>query len=229
MSASKAARRQNGSIPYFTPLPNRLCLRPAIPQRTIPWAADALVWSCLVGTVVKVIRAKLHGLRVTGADLHYHGSITLDPEHCEQAGLYPTEFVEVWNKNSGARLSTYVIFGEPGSRCCVLNGAAARTCQVGDELIIAAAEDIDPKDLYALKPRVVTFMPDNAIDQILQYEVFKSDVRDFDFRIVDQSAHKPASVHNYANVDLNAIRAELKSKGLSDQDIGAFIAKHLTR
>ena len=67
--------------------------------------------------VVNVIRAKLHGLRVTGADLHYHGSITLDPEHCDQAGLYPTEFVDVWNKNTGARLSTYVIFGEAGSRC----------------------------------------------------------------------------------------------------------------
>ena len=62
----------------------------------------------------RVIRAKLHGLRVTMSDLHYHGSITLDPEHCDAAGIYPTEFVDVWNKNSGARLSTYVIFGQPG-------------------------------------------------------------------------------------------------------------------
>src|ERR1700760_1661111 len=84
--------------------------------------------------VIKVIRAKLHGIRVTGADLNYHGSITLDPEHGQRAGLYPLEFVDIWNKNSGARLSTYVIYGAPGSRCCVLNGAAARTCQVGDEL-----------------------------------------------------------------------------------------------
>lgn len=179
--------------------------------------------------LVNVIRAKLHGLRVTGADLHYHGSITLDPEHCEQAGIYPTEFVEVWNKNSGARLSTYVIFGKAGSRCCVLNGAAARTCQVGDELIIAAAEDIAPEGLYELRPKIVTFMPDNHIDQILQYEVFKSEARAFDFRIVDETAHKPARVHNYANVDMGAIRVELKSKGLSDGDVNAFIAKYLTR
>ena len=85
-----------------------------------------------------VLIAKLHGLRVTGADLGYEGSIALDPEHYELAGMLPFEFVDVWNKNSGARISTYVIAGERGSRCCVLNGAAARTCAVGDELIIAA-------------------------------------------------------------------------------------------
>src|SRR5690606_31511162 len=85
--------------------------------------------------VRKVVRGKLHGIRVTGADLDYHGSITLDPDHCEAAGILPMEFVDIWNKNSGARLSTYVIYGERGSRCCILNGAAARTCQRGDEVI----------------------------------------------------------------------------------------------
>ena len=179
--------------------------------------------------MVNVIRAKLHGLRVTGADLHYHGSITLDPEHCDQAGIYPTEFVQVWNKNSGARLSTYVIFGDAGSRCCVLNGAAARTCQVGDELIIAAAEDVEPEKIYALQPKVVTFKPGNEVDQVLQYEVFKSDARQFDFRIVDGKAHQPASIHNYPDVNLSAIRGELESKGLSEADIDSFISKYLTR
>ena len=179
--------------------------------------------------MVRVIRAKLHGVRVTSADLHYHGSITLDPEHCDQAGIYPTEFVEIWNKNSGARLTTYVIFGAPGSRCCVLNGAAARTCQVGDELIIAAAADVKPEELYAIRPRVVTFTPNNEIDQILYYEVFKSAARDFDFRIVDAAATRPGSVHNYANVDVRAIRDELKAKGLSPTDIDGFVAKYLTR
>ncbi len=178
---------------------------------------------------MRVIRAKLHGVRVTAADLHYHGSITLDPDYCVQAGLYPLEFVEIWNKNSGARLTTYVIFGEAGSRCCVLNGAAARTCQVGDELIIAAAAEIEPPQLYELRPRVVTFTPNNEIDQVLYYEVFKSEAREFDFRIVDATATRPASVHNYANVDLRAIRADLKAKGLSDPDIETFVGKYLTR
>jgi aspartate 1-decarboxylase len=176
-----------------------------------------------------VIRAKLHGLRVTGADLHYHGSITLDPEHCDRAGLYPTEFVDIWNKNSGARLTTYVIFGEPGSRCCVLNGAAARTCQVGDELIIAATADVTPPELYGIQPTILTFTPDNEIDQVLHYEVFKSPVREFDFRIVDATATHPASVHNYANVDVRGIREALKGKGWNLADIEGFIGKYLTR
>lgn len=134
--------------------------------------------------MIKVVRAKLHGIRVTGADLHYHGSITLDPEQCARAGIYPMEFVEIWNKASGARISTYVIFGEPGSRCCILNGAAARTCQKGDEVIIAAASYVTPDQLYTLRPRVLTFNPDNSVDQDLAYEVFKSDAREFDFRTV---------------------------------------------
>lgn len=180
--------------------------------------------------VIRVLRAKLHGIRVTGADLHYHGSITMDPEHCAEAGLHPTEFVDVWNKNSGTRLTTYIIYGEPGSRCCILNGAAARTCQVGDELILAASCDMDPKDLYDHQPRILTFTPGNEIDQILQYDIFKSDTLAFDFRITDLSAtEQKVSVHNYANVDLNAIRAELEEKGLDTAAIDAFISRHLTR
>ena len=179
--------------------------------------------------MVKVIRAKLHGIRVTGADLHYHGSITLDPDHAAAAGLYPTEFVDIWNKNSGARLSTYVIYGAPGSRCCVLNGAAARTCQVGDELIIAASAEVEPAELYQLKPRILTFTPDNEIDQMLYYEVFKSEAREFDFRIVDTTKSRPASAHNYANVDVRAIREALKAKGLTDVDIESFVEKFLAK
>ena len=76
---------------------------------------------------------------------------------------------------------------------------------------------------------IVTFTPNNEIDQILHYEVFKSDARAFDFRIVDARATALASVHNYANVDLRAIRATLKSKGLSTADIEDFVAKFLTR
>src|SRR5215813_12915704 len=91
----------------------------------------------------KVLGGKLHGIRVTEANLDYHGSITLDPDHCDAAGILPLEFVEIWNKTTGARISTYVIHGERGSACCVLNGAAARTCQVGDELIIAARADVE--------------------------------------------------------------------------------------
>jgi aspartate 1-decarboxylase len=130
--------------------------------------------------MIRVVRAKLHGIRVTGADLNYHGSITLDPEHCRQAGIYPLEFVEIWNKATAARISTYVIFGEPGSRCCILNGAAARTCHAGDEVIIAASDYINPRELPEMHPRVLTFKPDNEVDEVLEYRVGEADgVYDF--------------------------------------------------
>ena len=143
--------------------------------------------------MLKIIRAKLHGIRVTAADLNYHGSITLDPDHCAEVGIYPLEFVEIWNKHSGARISTYVIYGVPGSRCCVLNSAAARTCQVGDEIIITASNYVEPHDLYTLEPRVLTFQPDNSVGQRLSYQVFKTKARKFDFRILEQGADTDAS------------------------------------
>jgi aspartate 1-decarboxylase len=107
--------------------------------------------------------AKLHGLRVTGADLHYEGSIALDPEHCEQVGLLPFEFVEIWNKTTGSRISTYVIYGERGGRGCRLNGAAARSCQVGDELIIAARAEVELAELGEARPRIAIFDTGNEL------------------------------------------------------------------
>jgi L-aspartate-alpha-decarboxylase len=124
---------------------------------------------------IEVVRAKLHDIRVTGADLNYHGSVTLDPEHCEEVGILPLEFVEVWNKASGARLSTYVIWGERGSRCCILNGAAARTCQVGDPVIIVARLTISPSALVQLRPRVAVFDAENRIIDRLEYRVHADD------------------------------------------------------
>lgn len=115
------------------------------------------------------VTAKLHGIRVTEADLDYHGSITLDPDHCEAAGILPMEFVDIWNKQSGARISTYVIYGTRGARQCILNGAAARTCQVGDQLIICANEMRPAADVTDLRPTVLTFTPENDIDEVLTY------------------------------------------------------------
>lgn len=179
-------------------------------------------------TTMRIVRAKLHGLRVTGADLNYHGSITLDPEHCDLAGIYPMEFVDIWNKASGARLSTYVIHGEPGSRCCVLNGAAARTSQAGDELIICAAQQGRVDQLYELKPRILTFLPDNSVDQVLMYDVFKSAARPFDFRIIDASTELAEVCHTYSNVNVVAIRTELEQRGWVSADIDAFCEQYFS-
>ncbi|MER9329755.1 aspartate 1-decarboxylase [Mesorhizobium sp. M0488] len=119
----------------------------------------------------KIVAAKLHGITVTDADLNYHGSITLDPDHCEKAGIFPLEFVDVWNKASGRRISTYVIYGERGSRCCVLNGAAARTCQTGDEIIVCSSVYIEANQIAKIKPRVLMFNSDNSVRERMFYDV----------------------------------------------------------
>ncbi|MBQ7457244.1 MAG: aspartate 1-decarboxylase [Desulfovibrio sp.] len=126
--------------------------------------------------MIQILRAKLHGIHVTGCDLNYHGSITLDPTVCAEAGIYPLEFVYIWNKNNGQRISTYVMTGEAGSRCCILNGAAARTCQIGDPLIISCVEYIaDPKELCSVRPRVVTFDDSNSPLETFALQVTEKD------------------------------------------------------
>ncbi|HVI29610.1 aspartate 1-decarboxylase [Hansschlegelia sp.] len=139
----------------------------------------------------RFVRAKLHGLRVTGADLNYHGSITLDPEICRRAGIDPLEFVEIWNKNSGARISTYVLYGVAGSRCCILNGAAARTCQIGDEVIIASATYGDVEEVISASPTVLTFRPDNEVAEEIGYRVFRNEAGELDMTIESGGAVVP--------------------------------------
>lgn len=132
----------------------------------------------------KVVAGKLHGIRVTGADLDYHGSITLDPDHCEAAGILPMEFVDIWNKYSGARISTYVIYGERGSQCCILNGAAARTCQKGDEIIICNSVYVTEPEIEQIKPVILTFHADNSIDERLSYDVSRDSQNRLSFNII---------------------------------------------
>ncbi|WP_439501084.1 aspartate 1-decarboxylase [Aminobacter ciceronei] len=136
----------------------------------------------------KIVAGKLHGIHVTEANLNYHGSITLDPDHCEEAGILPMEFVEIWNKSSGARISTYVILGERGSRCCILNGAAARTCQAGDQVIICNSVYLNESEITALKPRVLTFDKDNRIADRLTYSVERDQAGRYSFSILDEAS-----------------------------------------
>ena len=148
----------------------------------------------------KVVGAKLHGIYVTEANIDYHGSITLDPDHCEEAGFLPLEFVEIWNKNSGARLSTYVILGERGSRCCILNGAAARTCQPGDQLIICNSLYIHGDEIPTLNPKVLTFDRDNNVMDRLSYHVSVDKAGHYRFSIEDEAGgaqRVPLKAKNY--------------------------------
>ncbi|MBB4427561.1 aspartate 1-decarboxylase [Bradyrhizobium sp. CIR48] len=135
----------------------------------------------------KVLAAKLHGIHVTEANLHYHGSITLDPDHCEEAGILPMEFVEIWNKSSGARISTYVIFGARGSRCCVLNGAAARTCQVGDAIIVCSSAYVVHTEIVQQTPKILTFDRDNHRTDRMTYSVNRDDTGRYSFEILGEA------------------------------------------
>jgi aspartate 1-decarboxylase len=177
--------------------------------------------------MIKVVRAKLHGLWVTDAELHYHGSITLDPDICQRAGIYPLEFVDIWNKASGARISTYVIYGEPGSRCCVLNGAAARTCQAGDEIIIAASSYVQPRELYTLDPKVLTFRRDNSVASELSYSVFETAERAFNFAIHEEEVADEAAAKVALDRKREALKRDLMNAGLSEHKALDMVAKHV--
>lgn len=111
-----------------------------------------------VEMVVEVVKSKIHRARVTEADLHYVGSITIDRVLMEAAGLIPNEKVQVVNVNNGARLETYVIVGEPRSGKICLNGPAARLVQVGDIVIILSYTWME-RDL-ALQHQPTIIFPD---------------------------------------------------------------------
>ena len=110
---------------------------------------------------VTMFKGKLHRLTVTEADLHYEGSITLDEELMEAAGLLAYERVQVLNVQNGARLETYTIPAVRGSRTVCLNGPAARLVAPGDEVIVIAYADMTPEEARAHKPRVVLVDGDN--------------------------------------------------------------------
>ncbi|WP_296954256.1 aspartate 1-decarboxylase [uncultured Dialister sp.] len=102
-----------------------------------------------------MMHGKLHRATVTEANLNYMGSITIDQDLLDAAGILPGELVQITNNNNGARLETYTIPGKRGSGVVCLNGAAARCTQVGDIVIIMAYAQMDEKEARALQPKVV--------------------------------------------------------------------------
>lgn len=102
-----------------------------------------------------MFHGKIHRATVTQANLEYMGSITIDEELLELAGILPGERVQVVNNNNGARLETYTIAGKRGSGVICLNGAAARKAQVGDTVIIIAYAMMTKEEAQNLVPAVV--------------------------------------------------------------------------
>jgi aspartate 1-decarboxylase len=110
-----------------------------------------------------MLKSKIHGAQVTQTELYYAGSITIDQDLMDAADLLPNEFVQVVNMNNGARLETYVIAGERGSRIICLNGPAARMAVVGDVVHIIGACQVEDAQARTLEPRIVILGPDNVI------------------------------------------------------------------
>jgi aspartate 1-decarboxylase len=111
--------------------------------------------------MLTMLKCKLHGARVTETILHYEGSIGIDEELLEVAGLLPFELVHVWNVTNGQRFETYVITQPPGSGSISVNGAAARLVALGDELIIAAFAQVPESEARAWQPTVVILNANN--------------------------------------------------------------------
>lgn len=117
-----------------------------------------------------MFKSKIHRATVTEANLNYVGSITIDKDLMEAAGILPNEKVQVVNNNNGARLETYVIEGEPGSGVICLNGAAARYVQPGDIVIIITYTAIDAREAKTFKPRIVMVDENNRINKVIHHE-----------------------------------------------------------
>ena len=105
--------------------------------------------------IYTMMHGKIHRATVTEANLNYVGSITIDEDLLDAAGILPGEKVQIVNNNNGARLETYTIPGKRGSGVICLNGAAARCALEGDFVIIIAYAQMDEKEAKALEPKVV--------------------------------------------------------------------------
>ena len=105
--------------------------------------------------MINVLKSKLHCVTVTEANLNYMGSITIDEDLMDAAGMIAGEQVQIVNNNNGERFETYIIKGERGSGCICLNGAAARKVQVGDVCIIISYAMMDFEEAKTFKPKVI--------------------------------------------------------------------------
>ena len=109
---------------------------------------------------IEVMKSKIHRVKVTQAELHYVGSITIDEDLMDAANLIAGEKVQIVNINNGERLETYVIKGERGSGEICMNGPAARKTQVGDIIIIISYGSMDFEEAKSFEPRVI--FPDES-------------------------------------------------------------------
>jgi len=118
-----------------------------------------------VDMLIEVVKSKIHNVSVTDANLNYIGSITIDEDLMDAAGIIENEKVQVVNINNGERFDTYVIKGTRGSGQICLNGAAARKVAIGDVLIIISYAAMTPEEAKDFKPRIL--FPDTRTNKLL--------------------------------------------------------------
>jgi aspartate 1-decarboxylase len=117
---------------------------------------------------IEMLKSKIHGARVTSADLNYIGSVTIDRDLIEASDLLPNEKVLVVNLENGSRLETYVFEGKAGSGVIGMNGGTARHCNVGDRVLIMAFASMSEEEARAHKPRVVFCDEKNRVERTLE-------------------------------------------------------------
>lgn len=112
---------------------------------------------------IEVLKSKIHRAKITQAELHYVGSVTIDEDLMDAANFIEGEKVTIVNVNNGERLETYVIKGARGSGTICLNGPAARKAQVGDVIIIISYASMEFEEAKEFKPWIVFPTPDNKL------------------------------------------------------------------
>jgi aspartate 1-decarboxylase len=115
--------------------------------------------------LIEVVKSKIHKVTITGANLHYVGSITIDEDLMDAANLIENEKVHVLNLNNGERLVTYIIKGTRGSGDICLNGAAARKVIIGDVIIIMSYAMLDFEEAKSFKPTII--FPDTKTNKLI--------------------------------------------------------------
>lgn len=122
--------------------------------------------------LINMLKGKIHRAVVRQAELHYVGSITVDPVLMEAAGIFEYEYVQIVDVENGNRFETYTIAGEPDSGMICLNGAAARQVAVGDHIIIMSYAQMTPEEAKEHKPNVVFVDEENKIREVSRYEKY---------------------------------------------------------
>ena len=110
-----------------------------------------------------MLKSKIHRGRITGSDLNYVGSITIDADLLEAADILEHELVHVLDLDNGARFETYTIAGQRGSGEITVNGAAARLVHTGDTVIVVSYAQYDERELESYQPKVVHVNAENQI------------------------------------------------------------------